>query len=308
MRSWYIYILVSLSMLFWGMSFVWTSIVFEYYKPITTVFIRLVISSAIIFAGLKIFNRSEKIKREDYKLFLISSLFNPFLYFVGESFGLKYSSSTISSVIIATIPVFTPMVGYYVLNERLSRINIVGLIISFLGVVIMLVNRDLSLNADPKGVLLLFVAVGSAVSYSVLLKKLTLKYSAFTIIGVQNMIGAIYFLPLFIYFDLGHFLSVVPDTRLILALLQLILFASILAFVFYIMTTSALGISKTNVFTNVIPGVTAIASYFILSEFFNINKVIGIVIVVLGVFLSQINKSYKVINIYRYFWRINNKS
>src|ERR1035437_977874 len=97
-----LYIIIVLSMVFWGMSFVWSTIVFRYLEPITTVFFRLILSSGILFAGLKIFGKIEKIKREHYKMFLISALFNPFLYFLGENFGLKNTSATISAVIIAT--------------------------------------------------------------------------------------------------------------------------------------------------------------------------------------------------------------
>jgi drug/metabolite transporter (DMT)-like permease len=100
-----IYPIVILSMIFWGMSFVWTSIVFKYYHPITTIFLRLVISSILLTVFIFITGKFEKLKKEDRGLLLISALFNPFLYFLGENFGLMNSSPTISSVIIATIPV-----------------------------------------------------------------------------------------------------------------------------------------------------------------------------------------------------------
>ena len=97
----YTYILVIFSMIFWGMSFVWSKIVLQYYDPITTVLLRLLISSAILFTGLRIFNRIQKLNRQDYKLFFLSALLNPFLYFLGENYGLQLTSPTISSIIIA---------------------------------------------------------------------------------------------------------------------------------------------------------------------------------------------------------------
>lgn len=295
-------------MLFWGMSFVWTTIVFKYYQPITTIFFRLVLSSIILFIGIKIFTKREKIQVGDYKWFLISALLNPFLYFLGESYGLKFSSSTISAVIISTIPVFTPILAYYSLKERLSKLNIVGLTVSFLGIILMLVNKDFSLNTSPLGVLCLFSAVIIAIGYSILLKKLTLKYSAFTIIAVQNLIGAIYFLPLFLIFDFNHFISITPNYELISSLIQLSFFASSLAYVFYTIAIRELGVSKTNILTNFIPIFTAVFSYYVLSEYFNINKILGMVIVITGVFLSQVDKKSQIINFYRFFLRFKNKS
>jgi len=297
----YTYILVVLSMLFWGMSFVWSKIVLNYYDPITTVLLRLIISSAIMFLGLWLFRHLQKIKREDYKLFLLSALFNPFLYFLGENYGLKNSSPTVTAVIIATIPVFTPIVAYFILKERLTKLNIFGLVISFFGVLFMLVNRDYSLGASPEGIVWLSMAVFSAVIYSIFLKKLASKYDAFMIIATQNLIGAIFFLPLFFVFDYQNFIQVVPTFELISSLLLLAIFASSLAFVFFAISAREIGISKTNLFTNLIPVFTAIFSYFILDEIFGMRKIAGMAIVILGVLLTQLNRDSKVVNIYRFF-------
>ncbi|MCK4361238.1 MAG: DMT family transporter [Bacteroidales bacterium] len=284
---------VVLSMFIWGLSYVWIKVVLQYYNPITMVFLRFAISFILLFIIIKLFKKSEKIHPKDYWLFIVSALFNPFFYFLCESYGLKYVSSTISAVIIATIPVFTPIIAYYSLKEKLSFLNIFGLLISFLGIIIMLVNKDLSLNASPKGILFLFLAVITAIIFSVMLKKLTVNYSPLTIITYLNALGAIYFLPLFLIFDFNHFISIKPNFELILSLLQLAVFASSLAYVFYTIAIKNLGVSKANMYANLIPVFTAITSYFVLSELFNLNKIIGMIIVISGVSLSQINKFKK---------------
>ena len=285
-----LYIIIVLSMVFWGMSFVWSTIVFRYLEPITTVFFRLILSSAILFAGLKLFGKLEKVKREHYKMFLISALFNPFLYFLGENFGLKNSSATISAVIIATIPVFSPIAAYLFLKERLSKLNIVGLIVSFGGVVVMLVNKDLSLNAAPLGLVCLGFAVIAAIIYSMLLKRLAFHYNAFTVIANQNLIGSFLFLPLFLIFEAHKLSSVTFNASWVSSLLMLSVFASSLAFVFFAIGTREIGVSKTSIFSNLIPAITAIGSYFLLGEAFSIQKGAGIFMVICGLSISQLNK------------------
>ena len=274
-------------MIFWGLSFVWTSIVLKYYEPFTILFLRLIISAGILFFILKISGKLTKIRKEDYKLFFVSSIFNPFLYFIGETYGIKFTSSTISSVIIATIPVFTPVAAFYALKERLSLLNYFGLVISFSGILVMLLNKNLSLSASPLGVFLLFFAVASAIAYTVFLKLLSQKYPAIFIIAVQNLLGAIYFLPLFIIFGFRSFVNTEINFELGGSLLALAVFGSSLAFVFFTKGVKMFGISRTNVFPNTIPVFTAISSFYLLSEEFDLKKITGIVIVVLGVFLSQ---------------------
>jgi drug/metabolite transporter (DMT)-like permease len=285
-----IYPIIILSMIFWGMSFVWTSIVFKYYHPITTIFLRLVISTLILSIFIYFTGKYESLKKEDRGLFMLSALFNPFLYFLGENFGLLSTSPTISAVIIATIPVFSPVVAFIALKERLSWLNISGIIISFLGIGVMLVNPDLSLNASPMGVAFLLGAVASAVIYSVFLKKLTKKYSSLTIITYQNALGVMYFLPLFLFFDYQHFITVIPNRELISSILQLSFFASSLAFIFFTMTVKELGVSRTNVFSNLIPVFTAIFSVIFISEIFSLTKIAGMTVVIAGVMISQVSR------------------
>ncbi len=289
----YVYVFALLAMIFWGVSLIWTSIVFEYYDPITTIFLRLVISSAFLFIILIFSGFIQKIRKKHFLLFLASAIFNPFFYFLGENFGLKYTSASVSAVIIATIPLFTPFAAWWMIKERLSAMNIAGIIISFLGILIMLIKPDLSFSAKPAGIALLLFAVASAVIYSVLLKKLTRFYSPINIIAWQNLIGVFLFLPFFLILDLKGFLSVAVDTRLLSALFSLAIFASSMAYVLFAVTLKHIGVSRTNVYSNLIPVITAVGSYYILDEVFNTGKTVGIIIVISGVILTQVNKVKK---------------
>jgi drug/metabolite transporter (DMT)-like permease len=285
-----VYLFAVLSMLFWGLSFVWFKIVVKWYEPVTIIFLRLVISGALMMGFMLITRSFQVIKRKHLKYFFLLSFTQPFLYFLGESFGLKLVSPTIASVVIATIPLFTPFAAYYMVRERVSMSIIVGLAFSFAGILLMLINPDLSLNASPKGVLLLFVAVFAAVAYSVIIRKISYEYNPVTIITYQNLIGAIYFLPLFLIFDFENFIAVKPTRELVLAMLQLAVFASTLAYVFYIIAIKQIGAIKANIFTNLIPVFTGVFSFIILDEEFTWLKIIGMVLVLFGVVVSQFQR------------------
>lgn len=274
-------------MIFWGLSFIWSSYLLQYYEPVTVIFIRLIISAACLFAILHLFRQVEKIARSDYKLIFLSALFNPFLYFICENYGLKYSTPTISAVIIATIPVFSPVVAFLLVRERIGLINIVGIAVSFIGVIVMLLSRDFMTGSGFKGIIFLFGAVLSALFYSVTLKKLTLKYSAMTLIAWQNLIGIFIFLPIFLIFESDAMLSVKPTIGIITSFLLLSILASSVSFVFFAHSVKLLGISKTNVYSNLIPVFTAFFSWILLSEMITIQKIAGMALVIGGVYLSE---------------------
>ena len=112
-------------------------------------------------------------------------------------------------------------------------------------------------------------------------------------IKTQNILGVIYFLPLFLFFDFNQFVTIKPDAEAIIAMLMLAVFASTLAFLLFIVVIRELGINKANMFTYLIPVFTAILSYFILSESFSFQKITGIILVITGVSLSQIFRLFK---------------
>jgi len=286
-RSFKIYLFAVLSMLFWGLSFVWFKIVVKWYEPLTIIFLRLIISGSLLMLFMWFSHSWQVVKRQHLKYLFLLAFTQPFCYFLGESFGLKLVSSTISSVIIATIPLFSPFAAYFLVREKVSHSIVAGMAFSFTGILLMVFNPDLSLNASPKGVLLLFIAVFSAVAYSVVIRKIAHKYNPVTIITYQNLIGAIYFLPLFLIFDFRHFITIRPNRELIVALLQLAVFASTLAYLFYIISIKEIGMIKANIFTNLIPVFTGIFSFFVLGERFTAVKVAGMLLVMSGVVVSQ---------------------
>ncbi len=287
-------------MIIWGLSFIWSSQTYKSLNPTATIFLRLVIATAFFSAILFSFRLNEKIRREHLKLFAIAALFEPFLYFIFEGYGLIYTSPIISSAIIAMIPLVTPVAAAIFLKERLSAMNIVGLIVSFTGVIVMLLNKDMEFSASPLGIMFLFLTVLVAVGYSIALIKLTHLYKPMTVTWMQNIIGMIYFIPLvfvmekFMPSDFGNVRAyIVP-------LVCLGIFCSAIAYALWAYAYSKLGASKANVYTNLIPVFTAIFSYIILifnrdnmdisdieAYELNVQKIAGIALVVGGLFLSQ---------------------
>lgn len=289
-----------IAMIIWGLSFIWSSQTYKSLNPTATIFLRLVIATVFFSAILFSFRLNEKIRREHLKLFAIAALFEPFLYFIFEGYGLIYTSPIISSAIIAMIPLVTPVAAAIFLKERLSAMNIVGLIVSFTGVIVMLLNKDMQFSASPLGIMFLFLTVLVAVGYSIALIKLTHLYKPMTVTWMQNIIGMIYFIPLvfimekFMPSDFGNVRAyIVP-------LVCLGIFCSAIAYALWAYAYSKLGASKANVYTNLIPVFTAIFSYIILifnrdnmdisdieAYELNVQKIAGIALVVGGLFLSQ---------------------
>jgi drug/metabolite transporter (DMT)-like permease len=280
---------VFLAMIFWSFSFIWFKIANKTYHPVTIVFLRLVLSIILLSSYLTIKKKFVKIRKEDRKLFLMLALFEPFLYFLGESFGLTYVSATVGSVLISTIPVVATIGAWVFFKERLKVINYAGIIISFLGIVVFVLNKDGALTFNIKGLSLLTLAVFSASGYNLTLSRLVGKYEPVFIVNVQNIIGAILFLPVFLIFDLKY----IPETPFTLSsltpIIELSVFASCGAFILFAYSVRNMGITRANVFTNFIPIFTAIFSFMILGDKLTVQNIFGMAIVITGLIMSQMN-------------------
>jgi drug/metabolite transporter (DMT)-like permease len=181
------------------------------------------------------------------------------------------------------------VLAYFLLNERLLVKNIIGIAISCFGVFLVVVNSNFEFVASVKGILLLLISVFAAVFYSVFLKKLADIYNPLTLIAWQNTIGAIMFLPLVIIFEPNSLKNIPISLDALTPLFKLAVFASSLAFVFYTYSVQKLGAVKANIFTNLIPVITAFFSFLLLGEKLYFHNVLGIFIVIGGLILSQLN-------------------
>ena len=286
-KSTYSYFAIVVAMLLWAMSFIWSKLAFETYNPFTVLFFRLSIAAILLFSFSKVFGILQKIKKEDIKTILLLSFFEPFLYFIGENFGLQLVSASTASIIIATIPLFMPLLGFYIFNELVTRNNILGVLISVSGVLLVVINRDFSLSGEPLGFTLLLLAVFAALGYTIVLKRITYKYNSFTIVSWQNLIASLAFFPFFLISDYEQFTKVGILQFDFIYIILLAFFASNAAFILYTQALKFFGVAKVGVFTNLIPIFTIIVSFFVFNEKLDTIKYLGIAMVIAGLLLSE---------------------
>ena len=283
------YVSVILAMIFWGFTFVLFKYANQSFRPITISFLRLFISIFFLFGFAFLLKRLRKIRRKDQKWLLLLALLEPFLYFLGEANGLTLVSATVGSVIISTIPLIVPFGAYYIFKEKLTKMNYLGLVISFAGVLMVILNKSSGVPTNPKGILLMFVAVFSAVGYTMVVKKLVVNYNPITITAYQSLYGLFMFAPLFLFRELPHLDWSIVTTPSLLALLYLGVFGSSICFILIATGIRELGAARANIFGNLIPVVTAIVAFYLLKEPMPLIKIAGIVVAIAGLLMSQIS-------------------
>ena len=295
------YSFLVISMFLWGLSFVLTKHLLLDFNPITIIFIRCVIAT-LFFATfcIIVFKKEFIIAKKDLKFFIGMAFFEPFIYFLFETYSLKYCDASVVSVIIATIPLFVALMAVLIFKEKLSKLNFLGVLLSISGIVVMLWRSFGDAGFSYFGILLAFGAVFSTIGYNYFLKKIPISYNPIVVITWQNIIGLVAFLPLVFmvnstetFTEQYHALGNIKNLSFILVLS---IFCSTIAFVLYIDSMRNLGLARTNIFVNLIPVMTVIIAYFVLKEDITITRILGIVIVIVGIFLVQHKKKISMNN------------
>lgn len=284
-----VYPVLVFGMALWGLTFIWYKQLYPFFSPISIVTLRLVAAVIILFVIAFSFKQFQIAKKSDLGKFLLLALFEPLIYSLGESFGVKYISSTLASLIIAIIPLVVPIASWFIFREKLRIENYIGIVISVIGVFFVIHNDEGNSGSNMKGILLMLLAVFSTVGFSVYVRILSEKYNPLTIVVYQNFIGLLLFLPLFFIFDSSTFFKSFHTIPLnsYLPVVYLSFFGSVLAFIIFVYAMKVIGISRANVFANLIPVFTALFAFIYLGEKFNFGKIAGMVIVISGVVLSQ---------------------
>lgn len=288
------YIASSFAIILWGMSYIWTDKLIALNIPIFYfVFVRILLAGVILFLFNTAYARIKRIQRQDLGKFMLLAFFEPFIYFICETYGLKETGSpTISALIIATIPIFSIAAGRIFFKEKVTALNIVGVVLSLVGIVMVaMAHGELGKNFIL-GIMLLVIAVIAEVGHASITKSLSGNYSSQIIVMYQFLIGSIYLLPLFIWKGIDGFnMEVYFSAEVWYPIICLSVLCSSLAFSLWVSTIKNLGVAKSSIFSALIPVAAALIAWMLGHEHMNTRQWIGIAISTVGVIMSQYTKN-----------------
>lgn len=289
------YSLALLAVIFWGFSYIWENyLISNHVEILCFSFERMLIASAILWTAGLATKKMMKIAPKDFKWFFLLAFGEPFIYFIGENYGMRYiGSAVVTAVIISTIPIFCLFAESIVYRTRLTLLKTIGVLISIPGVYFVVANGASKVDGGVSvvGLLLFALAIAGSIFYSFMVVKLSKKgYNVMTIVTWQFTVGAILFLPLFLIFGLKGLDDFYFTFKVQSNIIALAVFCSCLCFSFWSYVTAKLGVTRSNIFTVLIPSVSAIVAYLYGQESITLIKIAGILIAAAGIILVQWKK------------------
>lgn len=272
------------------------------FNPLTLIVLRFTIAVMLMLCVGLIFRSNEilglqRAEKKDIPIFLLGGILQPFLYFIFETYTYQsFSSPTIAEAMLSMQPVLAPIFAFILLREHITRNNIIGILLSTIGVLILLlVGAENFALGNPWGILLAFLTVSMSVGYSIVLRRIPEQYSPLTIVFYVQTISLVLFYILWggdLFLNsssLNSPLSSFNSQLLlpILSVLYLAIFASVAAFILFCYTVRQIGVTRANLFNNIRPVFTALLMLLIFNEQLPVWKWIGIIIIIIGLFISQ---------------------
>lgn len=302
MKRAYPYIAIVTAMLIWSLSGIAIKEALTVFPPLTLIVLRFAIAVMLMLSvGLSaraVSRRKgresglalQRVERKDLPVFLLGGFFQPFLYFILETFTYdSLSSPTIAEALLSTAPVFAPVFGIVLLRERVTRNNILGIVLSTAGMLMLILfGADSFALGNAWGVLTAFLAVSAALLYSVTLKRVPGRYNSLTVVFYMQSFSLLLFLVCWLFTDKA---AAALTSSAVLSVLYLAVFSSVTAFILFCYTVRRIGITRANVFNNIRPAFTAVAMFLIFGEHLPWGKLLGIALIIVGLFVCQYVKN-----------------
>lgn len=268
------------------------------FSPLTLIVLRfslaivLMLLVGLLFRGHEVLGL-QRVEKRDIPLFVLGGLFQPFLYFIFETYTYQsFASPTIAEAMLSTQPIMAPILAFIILREKVTRNNVVGILISTMGMLLLLlVGANNFALGNPWGVLLAIVTVSMSVGYTIILRRIPTRYSSLSIVFYVQLVALVLFYAVWGVFDRQSLQDTIAplsaDLSPVIAVGYLAVFASVTAFILFCYTVRQIGVTRANVFNNVRPVFTALLMWVIFDEQLPIWKWVGIIVIVIGLFISQ---------------------
>lgn len=268
----------------WGGGMIAMKYAFESFDVLHVVFARVAFA-ALFYLALFPKWRHIPYRKGDWKFLVLLVMFEPCLFFLCETFSMKYTTASQGGVIAACFPLCTAVAAWLFLKEKLTARTVLAIVLAVLGVAgsSYFAEGDARASNPLLGNLLMFGAVLSSSGYAVCARFIARRYSFLSISAVQAIGGALVFLPFL-------FLSPMPRSITLPALgglLYMGIGVGIAAYLLLNLSLKNLEAGIVSLFGNLIPVFTLIFAWLILGERLNVPQVACVGLALAGVLVSS---------------------
>lgn len=282
-----------------GFTFMFSKVAMDYVSPIGLIAYRFLVAF-LVYELLRLTKvvqiRFEK--RHMKNLFLVA-LFQPILYFLTETYGLRLTTSGEAGLMIAMIPIFVTLLSSLILKEKPRPIQLLFIFLSVAGVIfIQIFKVQDGIAFESLGYLLLLGAVLSAAFFNIASRNASKELKPYEITYFMMLYGAavfngVYLTKLISEGRVTDYITNLYHIELVLPILYLGIIASIGGFFLVNFALSQAPAHITSIYSNLSTIVAIIAGAILLKEKLEYYHYIGSAMIIIGVYGTVSFRKYQ---------------
>jgi drug/metabolite transporter (DMT)-like permease len=288
-RKW-IYAALSIAMLFWGLNVIAIKVLVDAYPPITITAIRVTIAGLCVLLYTWIREGFHPMNRREWFFLFILVLTGIYFHHFFLSLGLKYTTSSNGSLILALNPLTTALLAFVFLRDPLSFYRALGILSGFFGVsLLVLRGSDTLVPVIQMGDLFIFIAMFSQALSWLFVRKVVATVPVNQVTGCSFLFGGLFLFLTGMTMEGTPLSAVISSVSLLMwvLLLSSALLATALGGMIWNHGIHVLGPAQTAIFINMTPLYGLVGAALFLGEVISWSHIIGFLFIATGVFLGS---------------------
>ncbi len=269
---------------FWGTTWIATKEGVKHMPALQLAAIRQCIGG-LLYISFFLFKKTPWPKGKQWKTIIILSILNFVLSNGLSTWGVKYISSGLGAIIGAIVPLWIVIITFFK-GERLARLTVIGLIISFGGVCVIFYDHlsDFMIPDFRFGIILSLIATLTWAFGSLYTKKKAASFNPYFSLGLQMFISSILIFAYNGATGTSVSLSAIPAISW-WSIAYLVVFGSVLTFIAFIYALQNLPAEISSIYAYINPIIAVILGAVVFGEILNAAIAIGGGVTLFGLYL-----------------------
>ena len=274
------------TILVWGSCFVLTKELLTAYTAVQIIPLRMGLAYLTLWV---LRPKTMKLPWKDELMFILIGITGGSFYFFLQNTALTYTYAANVSIIVALSPILTVILAqlFSRSGERLGKFVYIGAVIAIAGVVLVVLNGQLTFHLNPLGDLIALAAALMWAVYSILIKKYTERYDNFLVTRRVMLWAFLTAVPLMLLTDgMPDLTPLFTEPKVLISWLFLGVMGNAVCFAIWNIAFKALGVVVTNNYLYASPFVTVFVGWLLLGEPISVMSIIGAVLITVGVIFA----------------------
>ena len=273
----------------WSSAFTSAKIIVSSAPPLSALSLRFLVSGLLAIGIGWLLGQSLKLTSSQWKATVVFGICQNSIYLGLNFIAVQRIEASVAAIIASTMPLIVAFLGWIIFRDRLKPLAIFGLVLGFIGVLIIMNTRIQNIN-DLGAISLCVLGAISLAIATLSVKNATSGGNLWIIVGYQMIIGSIALLPFALLLEE---INIAWSFKLIIAFFYTTLIPGLLATWVWFVLVSKVGAVKGATYHFLNPFFGVLIAYIILKESIGLSDYIGVIVVSVGIIIVQISRDVK---------------